>query len=872
MANTETEPIETPVPRRRSDLLITSLMMTAAALGIGGFGILFSMWWQSDISDKQEVLRIASQQFVNGRPIVAGELAATVQFEDRNQENVEESEQVEIELPTEAEQAARDEEDKWIGLQSFLIGAGKVARANEEEDARQRRRTYYEAIPFLQKAREEGFPPGRQAEGNRLLGLTLFNVGRFEEATDLLRTAIDQDPVLARELLPTLARAQLDSLQPTTEQSLATIERFLANKALKLEQRREGQLIRIRALVDLKRLQEAQSAIDRAVVPEAASSQERPADVEFVDQLRLLQAILRIQQAIASFGSGSFDEYDDRSASIAFLLPTMNDLANLQREAKPKTAALARLWLARGYLVQGMQDEALIQLTAVRQQRPFGAEGVVGGLEEIELLAGQGRGVEMLQTTSYVMRELGDPQGFDAALIPFDEFRRRLRDAIARLRQQGKFEQAIDAARSLPPVFARSDALMQEGLGFREWADATIADGTGISGEVARSASVLARSRYRAAGDAFAEAAKLEFDTPQFLPTQWSSIDAYQKGRHFSHSIELLEPYLRYEQRRRQPRGLVAYGRALLAVGEPEKAIDALSDCVAEFPRDPLRYDARLLAALAYAELGDLTDAQKLLTDNLQDGELTPKSPAWRNSLLSLGEILYRRGYENHLAAERVTGAEKLKLLRDNQPVLEEAIRRLDEAVIRYWDSDIPVPRAEGAAYLSARTHVLAAEWPRLEAQSSEILDAAKRTLRNQTDIELQTALDGFKLLRKRLANREEEHRLSDSDQAMLRNCFLSEADTLREMKRLEDAATAYRAVSLRYMNEPPALEAILGQARCVKDLGRLRESDLLIKQASIVLQRIPNEWNGRFEETTRFDRDGWEKLLTWMNDQRGGV
>ena len=99
----------------------------------------------------------------------------------------------------------------------------------------------------------------------------------------------------------------------------------------------------------------------------------------------------------------------------------------------------------------------------------------------------------------------------------------------------------------------------------------------------------------------------------------------------------------------------------------------------------------------------------------------------------------------------------------------------------------------------------------------------------------------------------------------MLRNCFLAEADTLRKMKRLEEAATTYRAISLRYMNEPPALEAILGQARCAKDLGRDRESNLLIRQAAVVLQRIPNEWNGRFQDTTRFDRAGWEKLLTWM-------
>jgi hypothetical protein len=87
-------------------------------------------------------------------------------------------------------------------------------------------------------------------------------------------------------------------------------------------------------------------------------------------------------------------------------------------------------------------------------------------------------------------------------------------------------------------------------------------------------------------------------------------------------------------------------------------------------------------------------------------------------------------------------------------------------------------------------------------------------------------------------------------------------------MNRLEDAASAYRAVELRYINEPPALEAILGRATCAKELGRGREADMLVRQAGVVLQRIPNEWNDRFAETTRYDREGWEQLLGWMNQR----
>ncbi len=383
-------------------------------------------------------------------------------------------------------------------------------------------------------------------------------------------------------------------------------------------------------------------------------------EAEFRDHLSLLRAVLFIEQAIDRYGARPADEYEDRSRVVAELSDVMRELGDLQREASPRIAAQARLWSARAYLVQGRFDEALTQLTIVRQQRPFGAEAISGGLEEIELLARQGRGVEMLQTTRYMMREIGSVEGFDAGLIAFTEFQRRFVDAIEQLRRMGEFEYAIDTARSLPPVFDVSEALFQEAIGYSEWAAATIADGTDLGGQVARSASILARKRYRAAGDAFAEAARLQFDTEEYLPMQWSAIDAYQNGRHFTQSIRLLEPYLRYEDPRRKPRGLVALGRALLAEGDPQRAIEALVTCIDEYPRDPLRYQARLLAALAHAENGELDEARSLLTDNLQDGELTPQSVAWRDSLFTLGELLYERGYHNYLAAEQETGPQKI--------------------------------------------------------------------------------------------------------------------------------------------------------------------------------------------------------------------
>ena len=874
MAEASEDTTEAPESAPKSKL-VTAMMLLAAATAVMGFGALFNLWWNSHVDDPREVLRIASQEYVAGRVTVAGELAETVVFPSENLEGDRESEESpeappaesESDLPAEGEsndtEQSVDSDAEWKGLRDFLVGAGKIARSRDVEEARERRRLLSEAISALQSSAEDGFPSGREAEGHRLLGQSLFDISRFGESAAEFQAAIDLDPALQRELMPRLARSQLKSSEDMHDDALRTIDRYLSDATLKRDQRREAERTRIEALVALGRWGEAESEIAESIRPVATKSvAAENAEAEFRDRLKLQLAILQVKRAQATYGPRPKHWDDDRSRVIAELSPTMRALMELQREAAPKVSAQARLWSARAGLCQGLHEDALTQLTAVRQQRPFGAEGVVGGIEEIELLAEQGRGIEMLQTVRYIIRELGDKSGFDASMMAFEEFRRRTGDAIARLRAKGQFKDSIDVARSLPPVFDRSDALMHEGLGYRDWAAMTIVEGTDIGGDIARSASVVARSRYRAAGDAFAEAAKLQFSSDEYLSTQWSAIDAYQKGRHFRRSIQLLEPYLRYEQRRRQPRGLVAYGRALLAEGDADRAIDSLSAVIVEFPRDPLRYDARLLSAHAYAEQRKLDEAKQMLIDNLQDGELTPQSPAWRDSLLTLGETLYRHAYAIHLQSEHAESIKRIDLMRENQPNLEQAVRYLDEAAERYW----PYPRSVLAAYLAARTHVMSAQWPRLESESGEILDAARRSLRNRADKSLKTALDGFVFLRKHLSDAEEEHRLSEREQAMLRNCLMAEADTLREMNQLEEAADAYRTVSLRYMNEPPALEAILGQSRCLKELGRHREADALIQQAEVVLQRIPKEWDDRFDEMTRYDRAGWEKLLTWLN------
>lgn len=878
----ENETAEQPQPTKSMWPVV--MVGVAGLSAMVGFATLFSLWMRNGPPDGYRRLRLAEDQYLAGRPIVAGRLAEQVELDSENEQDA-----------------------AYLPLQRFLVAAGRVAKANQAEEAAERRKLLSEAVPFLEEAAGSGFPTGRDGEGHRLLGEVLYETGRFESAADSIRYAIDQDLAQRDELLPLLANAELRGPAANAARALKTIDRYLHLTTLDASQRREGELSRIQALLALRRFGEAQRVIDGELAKiEQADLATQASLADHRDQLRLLAAQRKVDATVERFGPGSLGGEalvigggsgdvsgevanpplgvgrDQRLLVMRELADVLVELNRLHREARPELAAQARLLAARAFRCQGDLESAISQLTSVRQQRPFGAEGLAGGLAEMEMLAAQGRGEEALQTCRYVMRELGDPKRFDGSLVSLSEFKDRLKSAIERLWRVGQFRAAIDISRSLTPLFSRSEALVLEAGGYRHWAETTMDDGKESSGGVERSTAQRARKRFRAAGDAFHDAAVLEFNTEQYLPLLWQAIDAYQKGRHFSRSIDLLEPYLRYEQRRWQPRGLLAQGRALLAEGRPKRAIEALETCIIEFPRDPLRYDARLMAAHAALELenerrkreaagaddGPATEplryvprAKEYLQANLEDGELTPDSEPWRDSLFALAELLYAEVTAAELDADDRDTALRAKRLAEHEPLLREAIRHLDSAVQRYW----PMPRAEAAAYLLARCHRTAARWADLQAAAPDLLDAAKRTLRQRTEQSLELALATYDLLIDRYLDEEEERRLGHNEDMMLRNCSIAKADTYFEMGKLNEAEEEFRAISLRYMNEPTALEAIMGQAKTVRQLGRPQAANKLVAQALKVLSRIPPEWDGRFDAMTRFDRAAWDRYLTWQ-------
>ncbi|MCM2373437.1 tetratricopeptide repeat protein [Aporhodopirellula aestuarii] len=816
---------------------------------ITGFAYLFSLWASSGEITPAQTLKIASSQYVAGNAVVAGELAATVVLDEEVEADVE-----------------------WIPLHSFLIGAGQFEQAMRLDSPRARREELQKAIPLLVRSEQAGFPEGRSADGHRMLGLAFQQVGDYEQATKHLEAAIDTDLTLHADLMPVLAVARARRPRENLEEAIIAIDAYLNNESLDAENQVEPNLLKIDWLIRLRRFDEAAQTIERAstIIAPALARQTRWAlaarddlllkDAELVIK-RVLAKVNRAhgEHVIASIPAKASEQVN--ASDREMLLETLKGLAVLQREASPLLASQSRLTAAQAFLLAGEQDLALAELTQLRQQRPFREGGLEGGLSEMELLANQGHGEEALQTAKYLVREIAQSRHLNYTQKNEAEFRSRITEILAVLREAGQYASVVEIADSIAALFGESPALIEKGIAYRDWGDATLRAGRGPGGEVSREAFAAARARFRGAGDAFADAAERQFDTVEYVPTLWQAIDSYQRGRHFSKSIPLLEKYLRYEDRLKQPAGLVAHGRALLAEGRPDEAMDSLQTCIVEFTRDPMRYEARLLAAQAAADSHDIPDAKRLLIDNLNDGQLTPQSPVWRDSLFTLGELLYAESDLKTLQAMELPLEQKIERLQEIEPELNEALRRLNEAVERYW----PLPRAQAAAYQLARGQLLASRLPEAELETDGLLDAAQRDLRQKANRFRQSALDQFTSMVRFMDMVEREDELSEKQVAILRNSLLGQADTLKSMRRYAEAADAYRDMSLRYMNEPPALEALLGQSRMARTLGRDREADMLLSQAAVVLDRISDQWDDQFEETTRFSREDWKNYLQWM-------
>ena len=707
----------------------------------------------------------------------------------------------------------------------YVLGVATAMEA-EETWSRDQPQKYLLAARYLEEARSRGLPPGRRGMGLYLLGKSLYKAGQVAASRPHLTAALEAAPQHQADAHRLLAGAYRYDTTPDLPNALHHITRYLEQRNLTPTQQHEGLIEQARILLAMDQPDQCMATLERV-----------PANSPLRAEATVLRGQVQMHQARALMGqAGPSPDYIDGARKK--YEEAINTLQLAQGHDTLSNHATRKAMYLIGVCFREIGDyrAALRQFTRTRQLFLDTPEAMAAGFEEAELSRDLGRDEEALAGYRRALQTLGDPRTFSNPWVSVRELQLRTLGAYEYYLKTRKFAVAMELAELLHPLFPEVRALELKADVHRGWGEALLAEADRQAPARAEPLRREGRRHFRQSGRIQARLAELLITSRRYPDLLWESGQDYMRGQSFAAAAGMMKEYLKDQARRRHPQALVMLGEAHLALGRVDDALEAFQECVDFHPRDAAAYQARLLASRAWREKGEPEQAEKLLLENLVGEYLTPASRQWRDSLFDLGELLYQEGQ------------------------YEEAVRRLEEATLRYPDD----ARALPSRYLLAESYRRAAEEAREEHQ--ENLAGSGRPASNQKIAQwLQKALDEFLALRDVLSERQQSQDLPAAEQAMLRNACFAMGDVEFARGRYAEAVEAYSNATNRYPNSPEVLDAYVQIANAYRRLGDAARARSALEQAKSVLDRMKPDT--ALLGPTNFDRAEWRELLEYLSD-----
>ncbi len=727
----------------------------------------------------------------------------------------------------------------------YVMGVSSLKSIEDELASPTGRQGLAEATQHLVKAQEIGFPLGLTGQGNFYLGWCFFQTYRWQDAIDQLQPVPTQLPARRSDALRMIVDAQLSLNPPDFVEAEASLETWKSIPGLSASEHAKIKLA------------QAQLSFLRGDTDQCEALL-----VEIGPELPVyFDAILR--RGSWRLAAAREQEGPQRAQLLAEVEQILRQ-AKIMAKTPGDLRRQATLLSAQALVEQNRTIEALGTFSAIRQADPDTAEATIAGIEESKILLRQADYEGALATARAVIRNLDDLSLYDERWLSIDDLKGELFGIGEALRDLSEFPYAVRMAKSLARVFPPSDALRLESDVYETWAnelERTIAQDPAHEREIRE----RVKQTYVAAAEGFEQLSKYQLRSPEYTDILWRSIENFRKANQLDQANVLLENYIRYEDRTKLPRGLLAIGKNRMGTGHWQEALVPLQKCLLEFPDHPVSFEARLLAAQAKSELNALDEAVELLEANTKLYQLRPENPIWRDSLFELGQLVFRQGDQLILDLQLKPIADwnrRKAKLEKSQALFLSSIERLGEAFSRWPDE----PRHHDARYYHARALRLAAELPTQSiAANPNLIDSARRKLLHQRRELLEQALEQFRALHQSINRTQQEIQAQDKYVALIRNSYFGEADTLFDLERWEEAIQAYRNVTARFINQPESLEALLQMAHCYRKLGKELEATQVLTTAQQVLVRIPPESDARFVAVTRGSRADWVRMIDLM-------
>lgn len=761
------------------------------------------------------------------------------------------------EFATAREQATKLRSDKELAepLQAaclFVLGSVVADEAKESSQPSQRRLLNLIAARYLEQSRHIDFPEGREAQGLLTLGRCLYRAGRFPQALPVLTEALAKNPDAAIEIERALTDCYLKLQPPQPKQALVHNARLLQLPNLSPRERDAAHLLAANTHFAANDFAACEQTLQQIVDTSSA-----------FPEAQALAARVQLQRLPSPQPGQKLTPAEQQP--LQALLSAIQPFSE-RKGLEPAVAAQLHLLLAECHERLGQSQEASALFARLRKVHHGSPEALAATFFEADWLASGGQVEESLSLYRRGLQEAGAAEAYDNRWLSRAELQERIGVTIRRYQDLKSFEEALELATASAGVLPVAQTLIWRADIERNWSADVLTQLTGRSRADQELLQHQARAHLREAAAHDRALATERIATRNYPDDLLRAATTYLQGHGYQQAEETFREFLQQQTRAGQPEALVGLGQALVALGRTSEALPILNQVQQLYEKHPASYQARLYAAAALQEQGDLADAREMLSANLFGSALTPQSAEWRDSLFLLGRIQFQQGLV-HDARSRNVPPQETEEKRTNEVLrqmelaaghFEEAIKTLSEAAQRFPTAAQTIV----ATYEVADAYRRAARWPRYRLDVVTI-DSTRQSLNRQLQNDLTSAVAEYTRLIEKLADDKESQRAA-VDLKILRNCYFNRADALFDLGRYEEAIQAYSAATNRYQHEPEALEAYVQIATCYRRLQRYAEARGTLEQARVVLERIKQDAN--FAATTRFDRQQWVQLLEWYS------
>lgn len=711
----------------------------------------------------------------------------------------------------------------------LVLGAIKIKDAENQPNAERRRIEYLIASRYLTEARAYGIPENREAYGIFLLGKSQIESGQFEDGVRTLNEVSQEkkaEPAIAMETEHLLSESCLYLPTPRPAEALHHSDLLLAIPSLTSEQRTEALLRRAQCLSRLGKYDEGLKAI--AAAPDAAKLAAR---IALANSQLLLDSVEASQQKLPVADRQKLSTAN--AEKVATAIKDLQKASSLDSQKKQLAYAIS-YQQARADELHGDLEGALKQYGRTRQLYGDTYEGIAASLSEADLLRHKGDWEGALQGYRRVLEAYAKIPVYRSDVLPVPQLRDRLIAVLKDLQRAQQFRESLALVERFSPLFSRAEQLELRGGTLELWGNSLLSKPI-EQGQLKSPDRTAGLQRYRAAGVAFEELARLQYATRSYTADLWRGAEDYIRGQSFSHALTLLNRYLEYEPAVRNAEALLRLGQAQLALGHVPESITAFEECIEFHPLDSATFQARIDCAKAYWQQGNTAKAEQLLRYNISGSSLKPASPEWRDSLFELGTLLHDQGK------------------------YEEAIDTLENAVERYPQD----PQALIAQYMIGESYRRWAQDFLADARNSHTTTEHDK-LQQEANKRLVIALNRFDEVQRTVTLKTHDIHSDPLMGTMLRNCYMLEGAVLFDLNRYKEAIEAYSNVSSLYPDEPFVLETFVQIAKCWRRLDKRENARGAVQQAQIALDRLPK--NADFDSTTNLNREEWRMLLANMS------